>query len=281
MAFNDYKYLKDKILSLTGVDLNSYKEAQMKRRIDQLINKKGISDYPGYIELLKHDKDAMEEFLNHFTINVSNFYRNPEQWEFMDKDVIPLLIERFGKNLKIWSAACSTGDEPYSLVMALSKHIPLNMIRIYATDIDKTILYKAKRGIYVEKSLEDIPKEFRTKYFTKIEGAELEDIIKQPGNSDLKTLRCAFKISDEIKNRVTFKQANLLEPKDYPKDYHLIVCRNVLIYFTEEAKDNVFRRFHDSLVHDGILFIGSTEQITNYREIKYTRKNSFFYERTD
>ena len=281
MAFNDYKYLKDRILSLTGVDLNSYKEAQMKRRIDQLINKKGISDYPGYIELLKHDKDAMEEFLNHFTINVSNFYRNPEQWEFMDKDVIPLLIERFGKNLKIWSAACSTGDEPYSLVMALSKHIPLNMIRIYATDIDKTILYKAKRGIYVEKSLEDIPKEFRTKYFTKIEGAELEDIIKQPGNSDLKTLRCAFKISDEIKNRVTFKQANLLEPKDYPKDYHLIVCRNVLIYFTEEAKDNVFRRFHDSLVHDGILFIGSTEQITNYREIKYTRKNSFFYERTD
>lgn len=281
MAFNDYKYLKDRILSLTGVDLNSYKEAQMKRRIDQLINKKGISDYPGYIELLKQDKDAMEEFLNHFTINVSNFYRNPEQWEFMDKDVIPLLIERFGKNLKIWSAACSTGDEPYSLVMALSKHIPLNMIRIYATDIDKTILYKAKRGIYVEKSLEDIPKEFRTKYFTKIEGAELEDIIKQPGNSDLKTLRCAFKISDEIKNRVTFKQANLLEPKDYPKDYHLIVCRNVLIYFTEEAKDNVFRRFHDSLVHDGILFIGSTEQITNYREIKYTRKNSFFYERTD
>ena len=102
MAFNDYKYLKDKILSLTGVDLNSYKEAQMKRRIDQLINKKGISDYPGYIELLKHDKDAMEEFLNHFTINVSNFYRNPEQWEFMDKTVIPLLIERFGKNLKIW-----------------------------------------------------------------------------------------------------------------------------------------------------------------------------------
>ncbi|MBQ9865536.1 MAG: protein-glutamate O-methyltransferase CheR [Lachnospiraceae bacterium] len=281
MAFNDYKYLKDKILSLTGVDLNSYKEAQMKRRIDQLINKKGISDYPGYIELLKHDKDAMEEFLNHFTINVSNFYRNPEQWEFMDKTVIPLLIERFGKNLKIWSAACSTGDEPYSLVMALSKHIPLNMIRIYATDIDKTILYKAKRGIYVEKSLEDIPKEFRTKYFTKIEGAELEDIIKQPGNSDLKTLRCAFKISDEIKNRVTFKQANLLEPKDYPKDYHLIVCRNVLIYFTEEAKDSVFRRFHDSLVHEGILFIGSTEQITNYREIKYTRKNSFFYERTD
>ncbi|MCR5250978.1 MAG: protein-glutamate O-methyltransferase CheR [Lachnospiraceae bacterium] len=281
MAINDYKYLKDKILALTGVDLNAYKEAQMKRRIDQLIAKRGVKDYPAYIELLKKDKEAMEQFLNHFTINVSNFYRNPEQWEFMDKEVIPLLISRFGKNLKIWSAACSTGDEPYSLVMALSRHLPLNMIRIYATDIDKTILFKAKRGIYVEKSLEDMPKDFKEKYFKKIEGSELEAIAKEKGNEDLRTLRVAFKISDEIKNRVTFKQANLLESKDYPKDYHMIVCRNVLIYFTEEAKDEVFRRFHDVLVHEGILFIGSTEQITNYKAMNYARKNSFFYERID
>lgn len=281
MAVKDYTYLKDKILGLTGVDLNSYKEAQMKRRIDQLIDKKGIADYPAYIELLKKDRAAMEEFLNHFTINVSNFYRNPEQWQFMDKEVIPELIGRFGKSLKIWSAACSTGDEPYSLVMALSKHIPMNLIRIYATDIDKTILYKAKRGIYVEKSLEDIPKEFRVKYFTKIEGKELEAVAKEKGNEDLRTLRVGYRISDEIKSRVTFKQANLLEPKDYPRDYNMIVCRNVLIYFTEDAKDAVFRRFHDSLVKEGVLFIGSTEQITGYRDMNYTRKNSFFYERVD
>ncbi len=281
MAVRDYAYLKEKILGLTGVDLNSYKEAQMKRRLDQLITKKGIDDYPAYIELLKRDRDAMEEFLNHFTINVSNFYRNPEQWEFMDKEVIPALIKRFGKNLKIWSAACSTGDEPYSLVMLLSKYLPLNMINIYATDIDKTILFKAQRGIYVEKSLEDLPAEFRNKYFTKLEGRELEAVIKERGNQDLKTLRTAFRISDEIKSRVTFKQANLLEPRDYPRDFHMIVCRNVLIYFTEEAKDSVFRRFHDSLSREGILFIGSTEQITNYKEINYIRKNSFFYERVD
>ncbi len=281
MAERDYGYLKDKILALTGVDLNAYKEAQMKRRIDQLISKKGILDYPQYIELLKKDRDAMEEFLNHFTINVSNFYRNPEQWEFLDKEVIPLLIKRFGKNLKIWSAACSTGDEPYSLVMALSRHMPLSSIRIYATDIDKTILYKANRGIYLEKSLEDMPSDLKAKYFTRLEGKALEEIVSQKGNEDLKTLRVGYKISDEIKNRVTFKQANLLEAKDYPRDYHMIVCRNVLIYFTEDAKNSVFRRFHDTLVHEGILFIGSTEQITNYKEINYIRKNSFFYERTD
>lgn len=277
----DYEYLKKQILSITGVDLNAYKEAQMKRRIDQLITKKRLKDYGEYIQLLKTDRDVLEEFLNHFTINVSEFYRNPDQWEFMDSTVIPLLIQRYGKNLKIWSAACSTGDEPYSLVMALSKYIPLNQIRIYATDIDKTILAKAKRGLYDEKSISGVPKEFRDKYFRKMTGKEM-DAVEMIGNSDpVATLKTAYAISDEIKSRVTFKQANLLEAKDYPKDYHMIVCRNVLIYFTEDAKDEVFRRFHDTLVHEGILFIGSTEQITGYQDMHYGRKNSFFYERLD
>ncbi len=277
----DYEYLKKQVLSITKVDLNAYKEAQMKRRIDQLITKKGLKDYPAYINLLKTDRDALEEFLNHFTINVSEFYRNPDQWEFMDQTIIPLLIKRFGKNLKIWSAACSTGDEPYSLVMALSKYIPINQIRIYATDIDKTIIAKAKRGIYDEKSLAGLPKEFRDKYFRKMSGKEM-DAVEMIGDSDpVSTLKTAYAISDEIKSRVTFKQANLLEPKDYPSDYHMIVCRNVLIYFTEDAKDEVFRRFHDTLMHEGILFIGSTEQITGYQDMHYGRKNSFFYERLD
>ncbi len=277
----DYEYLKKQILGITKVDLNAYKEAQMKRRIDQLITKKGLKDYPSYINLLKTDREALEEFLNHFTINVSEFYRNPDQWEFMDKTVIPLLIQRFGKNLKIWSAACSTGDEPYSLVMALSKYIPIQQVRIYATDIDKTILAKAKRGIYDEKSLAGVPKEFRDKYFRKLTGKDM-DAVEVIGESDpVATLKTAYAVSDEIKSRVTFRQANLLEAKDYPKDYHMIVCRNVLIYFTEEAKDEVFRRFHDTLLHEGILFIGSTEQITGYQDMHYGRKNSFFYERLD
>lgn len=277
----DYEYLKKQILGITKVDLNAYKEAQMKRRIDQLITKKGLKDYPSYINLLKTDREALEEFLNHFTINVSEFYRNPDQWEFMDKTVIPLLIQRFGKNLKIWSAACSTGDEPYSLVMALSKYIPIQQVRIYATDIDKTILAKAKRGIYDEKSLAGVPKEFRDKYFRKLTGKDM-DAVEVIGESDpVAALKTAYAVSDEIKSRVTFRQANLLEAKDYPKDYHMIVCRNVLIYFTEEAKDEVFRRFHDTLLHEGILFIGSTEQITGYQDMHYGRKNSFFYERLD
>lgn len=255
MAY-DYEYFKKAVFDLTSIDLNAYKEKQMKRRIDTLIAKNGIKEYDKYVQVLKTDKVRFEEFVNYLTINVSEFYRNPDQWKIMDGEIIPELIDRFGRNLKIWSAACSTGDEPYSLVMALSRHLPLSQIKIYATDIDKQVIAKAKVGLYGEKSIAGVPEDLKKKYFTKI------------GSS--------YQISEEIKQRVEFKEHNLL--KDiYPSDCHLIVCRNVLIYFTEEAKEEIYRKFERALKPGGLLFIGSTEQIINYREIGYERKNSFFY----
>lgn len=253
-----YEEFKKAILQLTKVDLNAYKEQQMKRRILSLISKHGIDGFENYVAALKTNKDLYEEFLNYFTINVSEFYRNPEQWKLMDEQVIPELIHKFGKNLKIWSAACSTGDEPYSLVMALSRHIPLNQIHIYATDIDKQVIEKAKAGLYSVKSINNVPDDFKKKYFTNV------------GN--------AYQISDEIKSRVTFKEHNLIL-NDYQNDFNFIICRNVLIYFTEEAKEDVFRKFYKSLAPGGVLFIGSTEQITTYKDIGYTRKSSFYYEK--
>lgn len=252
----DYEYFKKEIMALTTIDLNSYKEKQMKRRIDTLIAKHGVAGYEQYVKALKSDQGYFNEFINYITINVSEFYRNPEQWKILDEIVIPELIAKFGKNLKIWSAACSTGDEPYSLVMALSRHIPLNQIKVYATDLDRTVIEKAKTGIYSDKSIAAVPDEFKRKYFTRI------------GLSN--------KISEEIKSRVEFREHNLLRDV-YPSDCDLIVCRNVLIYFTEEAKDEVFRKFYKSLAKGGLLFIGSTEQIINYREIGFDRRNSFFY----
>lgn len=256
MLSYDYEYFKKAVFDLTKIDLNAYKEKQMKRRIDTLIAKNGIVGYEKYVQLLKDDVEKFEEFVNYLTINVSEFYRNPEQWAILDKEIIPELIQKFGKNLKIWSAACSTGDEPYSLVMALSRHIPLSQIRILATDIDKQVIAKAKVGLYAEKSLIAVPDDLKRKYFTKI------------GSS--------YQISDEIKRCVEFRQHNLLKDP-YPDNCHLIVCRNVLIYFTEEAKDEVFRKFSYQIRPGGCLFIGSTEQIINYREMGYYRKNSFFY----
>ena len=254
----DYEYFKKEILALTSIDLNSYKEKQMKRRIDTLIAKNKIIGYDNYVHALRQNKQLFEEFVNYITINVSEFYRNPEQWKVMDEQIIPELIKKFGRNLKIWSAACSTGDEPYSLVMAFSRHLPLSNIKIFATDLDKQVIAKAKVGLYSEKSIVSVPEDLKKKYFTQV------------GPS--------YKISDEIKARVEFKEHNLL--KDiYPTDCHLIVCRNVLIYFTEEAKDEVFRKYYKSLVSGGILFIGSTEQIINYKEMGYERKSSFFYQK--
>ena len=255
MAY-DYEYFKKEVLALTTIDLNSYKEKQMKRRIDTLIAKHKITGYDKYVQALRDDKAMFEEFVNYITINVSEFYRNPDQWKILDETIIPELISKFGKNLKVWSAACSTGDEPYSLVMALSKHIPLNQIKIFATDLDKQVIAKAKVGLYSEKSIASVPDDFKKKYFTKV------------GPS--------FKIADEIKARVEFKEHNLLKDA-YPTDYHLIVCRNVLIYFTEEAKDEIFRKYSNSLARGGMLFIGSTEQIMNYKEVGFDRKNSFYY----
>ncbi|MCR4588935.1 MAG: protein-glutamate O-methyltransferase CheR [Lachnospiraceae bacterium] len=255
MAY-DYEYFKTEVFKLTHIDLNAYKEKQMKRRIDTLIGKHEIKDYDKYVALLRSDKSAFEEFVNYLTINVSEFYRNPEQWTIMDKDVFPELIKKFGNNLKIWSAACSTGDEPYSLVMALSRHLSLNQIRIDATDIDKQVIAKAKVGLYNEKSVASVPADLKKQYFTMV------------GPS--------YQISDQIKARVTFKEHNLLKDA-YPTNQHLIVCRNVLIYFTEEAKDEIFRKFFNSLAPGGVLFIGSTEQIINYKEIGFERKSSFFY----
>ena len=211
----DYEGFKKKVYELTKIDLSLYKEKQMKRRIDTLIAKNNISGYEDYVKAIQKDKDLFEGFVNYLTINVSEFYRNPEQWEILDKDVFPTLIQRYGKNLKIWSAACSTGDEPYSLVMALSRHLPLNNIKIIATDIDKQVIAKAKMGLYNEKSIAAVPKDLKEKYFTKV-GA-------------------SYQISDAVKSRVEFKEHNLLKDS-YPSDCNLIVCRNVMIYFTEEAK---------------------------------------------
>ncbi|MCR4956049.1 MAG: protein-glutamate O-methyltransferase CheR [Lachnospiraceae bacterium] len=255
-----YEKFKKDVFSLTKIDLNAYKEKQMKRRIDTLIGKNNCNSYDAYLTLIKGNKEKFEEFVNFLTINVSEFYRNPEQWEVLDKELFPQLVKKFGNNLKIWSAACSTGDEPYSLVMALSRHVPLEKIKIIATDIDKQVIAKAKVGLYSAKSIANVPADLKKKYFEEIGGS--------------------YQISDAIKKRVEFKEHNLLKDP-YPTNCHLIVCRNVLIYFTEEAKEEVYKKFYASLAQGGSLFIGSTEQILTYKEIGYERAKAFFFTRTN
>lgn len=256
--FDKYEEFKKDVLQLTKIDLNYYKEKQMRRRIDTLATKNQATNYAEYVQMLKSDKEKFEQFVNFLTINVSEFYRNTDQWKLMDEKVIPKLVAEQKKPIKIWSAACSTGDEPYSLAMAFSKHMPLKDISILATDIDKQVIQHAKVGLYSEKSIVGVPDDLKKKYFTKV------------GNS--------YQISEEIKKTVTFKEHNLLKDT-YPGDFDLILCRNVVIYFTDEAKDMIYRNFYNSLKNHGVLFIGSTEQITNYKDIGFSRMSSFYFEK--
>ena len=254
---DNYETFKKQVFSLTSIDLDSYKERQMKRRIDALIAKHKLDSYSSFVNAIKKDKQLLDEFLAYLTINVSEFYRNPEQWKILENEIFPYLFEQFGKPLKIWSAACSTGDEPYSLVMLLSKFMPLNKIHIIATDLDKQVLAKAKLGLYNVKSLKALPDEFVKKYFREVNDK-------------------TYQISDEVKACVEFKEHNLLKDQ-YPTNCDLIVCRNVLIYFTEEAKNEIYEKFNHSLKKNGILFVGSTEQIINPKDLNFGSYRSFFY----
>ncbi len=257
---NTYEDFKANFLRLSGIDLNSYKESQMKRRIDNFYTRRKISGYDEFFRQLSRDGEMQKEFTSYLTINVSEFYRNPPQWQTVEKDVYPTLLSRFGNRLKIWSAACSTGDEPYTLAMLLAEHIPLSQVDILATDLDKDILEKAREGRYMEKSIAGLPKLYRDKYFV----------------SDGKGY---VRISDDIKKRITFKHHNLLKDP-YPRNMHLIVCRNVMIYFTEEAKDEIYQKFSDSLVDNGLFFVGSTEQIIGPAKYGFKSAQSFFYVKT-
>lgn len=253
-----YEEFKDQVFKITHIDLNAYKERQMKRRIESLISKKNLTGYDEYLLRLKKEDTYLKEFLSYMTINVSEFYRNPSQWQVLEQEVVPQLFVNNKGKLKIWSAACSTGQEPYSLVMMLSKHVPLSQISILATDIDEVILAKAKAGQYTDRDIKGIPQEFMGKYVHEKNGI--------------------YVIDDEIKRCVTFKQHNLLKDR-YPDRCDLIVCRNVLIYFTEEAKKDIYTRFNESLIDNGVLFVGSTEQIINSQNYNFKSLRTFFYQK--
>ncbi|MGG0716696.1 protein-glutamate O-methyltransferase CheR [Robertmurraya massiliosenegalensis] len=251
----DYEQFVANIKKKTGIDLSLYKEAQMKRRLTSLYEKRGYHSFNDYYLELKENKTLLDEFLDRMTINVSEFYRNGKRWEVLEKKILPKLLEK-NSRLKIWSAACSTGEEPYTIAMIMSKFMPLSGVQILATDIDENAISRAKIGAYPERSLNEVPDDMKRKFF------------KQDGSF--------YHLSEKIKKTVSFKKQNLLaDPFGGPFD--LIVCRNVLIYFTEDAKDILYTKFSGALKEDGIFFVGSTEQIFNPSLYGFETEDTFFY----
>lgn len=251
----DYEIFVERIKKKTGIDLFLYKEAQMKRRLTSLYEKKGFASFVDFFNAMEKNNELLDEFLDRMTINVSEFYRNGKRWEVLEKKILPRLLKSSSR-LKVWSAACSTGEEPYSLAMVLSNHQPLSQVSINATDLDENAIAKAKAAIYPERSLAEVPPAMKAKYFD------------QEGSF--------FKVKSEIKNTVKFKKQNLLKDT-YEKGFDLIVCRNVMIYFTEEAKDQIYQNFSNSLKSGGVLFVGSTEQIFNPAKYGFEVEDTFFY----
>src|SRR4051812_35570286 len=131
---SDYEQFIAGIKKRTGIDLALYKEAQMKRRLTSLYEKRGYRDFVEFLQALEKNRDLMNEFLDRMTINVSEFYRNRKRWEILQNKIFPNLLKT-NRRLKIWSAACSTGEEPYTITMVLSNHITLSQVQVLATDI--------------------------------------------------------------------------------------------------------------------------------------------------
>ncbi len=255
MEDKDYLLFIDNVKKKFGIDLALYKEAQMKRRLSSLREKRGYKDFQSYIDAVSRDVELKNEFLDRITINVSEFYRNPGRWQYLDQTIIPKLLE-VNKRPRFWSAACSTGEEPYTLALILSKYLRMDQIDILATDIDENVMGKAQHGVYPDRVLKDVPKDLLHKYFTK-------------ENTD-------YRIANEIKSRVTYKKHNLLaEPFNGPFD--LIICRNVMIYFTDDAKDQLYNKFSQALRPGGYFFVGSTEQIFQPQKYQLEPIAPFFY----
>ncbi|MCY6370434.1 CheR family methyltransferase [Clostridium ganghwense] len=245
------------VLKEFKIDLSAYKSNQLHRRILSLMSRVGVSSVDEYVNLLKKDQSQRQKFLDFITINVTEFFRNPEIFEELRKKIENDLIPR-EKNLKIWSAACSIGAEPYSIALILNNLKVKGRHNILATDIDKSILERAKKGEYVNSEIKNVKKEYIQKYFTKVNDKYI--------------------IDSKIKNMVTFKKHDLILD-NYEKGFDLIVCRNVVIYFNQDIKNEIYRKFSESLKKGGLLFVGATESIYNYKDYGFEKASTFIYKK--
>ena len=254
----DYFVFQRRIKEKTGIDLTAYKRPQMERRLRSLISQSGATSFQQYLHLLDKSPQLMDEFRNRMTINVSELFRNPEKFEELQNDILPRL-QSGDRRLRIWSAGCSYGAEAYSLAIILHESAlgALNQ-PILATDIDNEILNRAREGVFSEADMKNVSVIRRRRHFTPIADS--------------------WRVADSLRSLVEFRRHDLIAGP-FERGFDLILCRNVVIYFTDEAKAHLYRRFRNSLEPGGVLFIGSTEHIIDAREIGFEPVSSFFYRR--
>ena len=269
----DFEAIRDFIHKKSGLWFPDNKKYLIENRLRKRMDELGLANCRDYLYRIKYDNEMKEfdTFMDLITINETSFFRNLPQLTTFKEIVLPKLIEKNGaqdfKRLKIWSAGCSTGEEPYTLAIILHEAIPDIKdwkIEIIANDISQSALYTARMGVYQKPALRNTDQKILLKYF------ELD------GDS--------FRIRDEIRRLVRIKHLNLNDPIQVATitDCDVIFCRNVMIYFSNEAKKNLVRQFYKSLKPDGFLFIGHSETlhgISRAFELEYL-KQSLIYRKT-
>ena len=259
---NDEQFarLKERLQQVLGLDLEAYKEAQMRRRLTTYIARMS-DDLDTFIAELGKDEAQLKELRDMITINVTEFFRDESQWVQLRSTVLPELVEQGGGRVNIWSAGCSTGQEPYSIAMYLAESGALEKSSITATDFDREVLAKARvGGPYSEEEMKGVPR------------AELKKHFEETPDG--------FVATAELKRNLKFRELNLLGDQ-FGRAYDLVVCRNVMIYFKQDVKSDLVQRFMETLKPGGVLFIGATEALLGADLDNFDRLGGNFYRRND
>jgi chemotaxis protein methyltransferase CheR len=252
-----YERLAREVRGLLGIDLNQYKPAQVWRRVNGFAAARGLTDSDVLVARARQDGALRQAFLDMLTINVSEFFRNPEAWELLvDRHLRPIL--RGPGQVRIWSAGCSLGYEPFTLAMLVREIAPTAAVRILASDLDETTLARARVATYTEAQLAGVSQARRARFF------------RPDGDK--------WQVKPELVSMVTFRRHDLLKD-GYEKSFDLICCRNVVIYFTEQAKLDLYRHFSEALRPGGVLFLGATESIPSARVVGLEPAGLTFYKR--
>ena len=251
MVYGDeagFRMLMEKITRDRGFRCSSYKDKCLRRRIAVRMRAKSATSPAHYADILDHDPREYDRLMRSLTVNVTKFFRNWETYSVIEKKVIPALWERSDEELRVWSAGCASGEEPYSIGILMHKHAAetrstarLESVSILGTDIDGECLGEAQRGLYADSALGDTPASLREKYFPRV--ADRHAMLP------------------EVRRLVTFECNDLLSYQPPVENVHLLVCRNVIIYFEREAQDALFAEFHRALAPGGFLVLGKVESL--------------------
>jgi chemotaxis protein methyltransferase CheR len=243
-----------------GIDLLQYKRGQMERRIRSFVATRGDGDLLAYAKLLQADKAELDKFLDRVTINVSQLWRNPEQWETLEEKILPDLAESGRNRVRAWSAGSSYGAEAYTLAAIARRAIPRATVSILGTDIDARMVQRARGGVFSAQDARDAPTATLAGHFELADGK--------------------WHASDELKRLVRFEQGDLLRVDPAAGSYDLVLCRNTVIYFNEDVRDALHGRLAESLRAGGRLVVGATERVAEPAKHGLEPESPFVYRKS-